>query len=73
VDAKHGDENAIVALGIISGDDCEPTARSNMRLCNLIPSFPNSILEHLTLEDYGDAFDKAAVLALDACSVFVPG
>jgi hypothetical protein len=45
----------------------------NLRLCNLIPSFPNSILEHLTLEDFGDAFDKAAVLALDACSVFVPG
>jgi hypothetical protein len=44
-----------------------------MRLCNLIPSFPNSILEHLTLEDFGEAFDKAAVLALDACSVFVPG
>ncbi len=73
VDAKHGDENAIVALGIIAGDDCLPTPDPDIRLCNLIPSFPNSILEHLTLEDFGDAFDKAAVLALDACSVFVPG
>jgi len=73
VDAKHGDENAIVALGIISGDDCLPMADPQIRLCNLIPSFPNGILEHLTLDDFGDAFDKAAVLALDACSVFVPG
>ncbi len=73
VDAKHGDLNAIVALGIISGPDCKPDTDPNMRLCNLIPSFPYSVLEHLTLEDFGDAFDKAAVLALDACSSFVPG
>jgi hypothetical protein len=73
VDAKHGDLNAIVALGIISGPDCKPDTDPNMRLCNLIPSFPNSVLEHLTLEDFGDAFDEAAVLALDACSSFVPG
>ena len=73
VDAKHGDASAIVALGIISGDDCLPMVDEYIRLCNLIPSFPNSILEHLTLEDFGEAFDKAAVLALDACSVFVPG
>jgi len=73
VDAKHGDLNAIVALGIISGDGCKPNIDPDYRLCNLIPSFPNSILEHLTLENFGDAFDKAAVLALDACTSFVPG
>ena len=73
VDAKHGDLNAIVALGIINGPDCVPQPDPDIRLCNLIPSFPNSILEHLALEDYGTAFDKAALLALDACSVFVPG
>ena len=73
VDAKHGDLNAIVALGIISGPDCKPDIDPALRLCNLIPSFPNNVFEHLTLEDFGDAFDKAAVLALDACSSFVPG
>ncbi len=73
VDAKHGDVNAIVALGIISGDDCVPQPDPDIRLCNLIPSFPNSVFAHLTLEDFGTAFDEAAVLALDACSVFVPG
>jgi len=73
VDAKHGDLNAIVALGIISGPDCKPNIDPVLRLCNLIPSFPNNVFEHLTLEDFGEAFDKAALLALDACSVFVPG
>jgi len=73
VDAKHGDLNAIVALGIISGPDCKPNIDPAFRLCNLIPSFPNNIFEHLTLDNFGEAFDKAAVLALDACSVFVPG
>ena len=73
VDAKHGDLSAIVALGIISGPDCKPDIDPDLRLCNLIPSFPNNVFEHLTLDDFGEAFDKAAVLALDACSVFVPG
>ena len=73
VDAKHGDLNAIVALGIINGPDCKADMNPDHRLCNLIPSFPNSILEHLTLDDYGPPFEKAALLALDACSVFVPG
>ena len=73
VDAKHGDLNAIVALGIIAGDDCVPQPDPDIRLCNLIPSFPNSILEHLTLDDYGAPFEKAAQLALEACSAFVPG
>ena len=73
VDAKHGDLNAIVALGIISGPDCKPNIDPDFRLCNLIPSFPNHVFEHLTLKDFGEAFDKAALLALDACSVFVPG
>jgi hypothetical protein len=73
VDAKHGNLDAIVALGIVSGEDCEVDPQPSRRLCNLIPSFPRSILEPLALEDYAEAFDKAAVLALDACSVFVPG
>jgi hypothetical protein len=73
VDAKQGDESAIVALGIISGDDCLPNTYPSIRLCNLIPSFPNHVFEHLTLDDYGPAFQETAMLALDACSLFVPG
>jgi hypothetical protein len=30
-----------------------PDTDPDIRLCNLIPSFPYSVLEHLTLEDYG--------------------
>ncbi|MBA3545675.1 MAG: hypothetical protein H0T76_04260 [Nannocystis sp.] len=73
VDAKGGDESAIVALGIISGDDCLPNTNPNIRLCELIPSFPNSLLEHLTLDDYGPAFNETAKMAIDACSLFIPG
>lgn len=73
VDAKHGDLNAIVALGIVNGPDCKADMNPDHRLCNFIPSFPNNVLGHLTLENYGAAFDEAAQLALDACSVFVPG
>ena len=73
VDAKKGDENAVVALGIIAGDDCLPMASPHIRLCELIPSFPNSILEHLSLKDFGPVFEEAAELALDACTLFVPG
>ena len=73
VDAKQGNESAIVALGIISGDDCLPNTDPDIRLCDLIPSFPYSRLEHLTLQDYAPAFDKAAKMAIDACSLFVPG
>jgi hypothetical protein len=73
VDAKGGNESAIVALGIISGDDCLPNTDPDIRLCDLIPSFPYSRLEHLTLQDYAPAFEKAAKMAIDACSLFVPG
>jgi len=73
VDAKGGKEYAVVALGIISGDTCLPDIDPDLRLCNLIPSFPNSLLEHLTLDDYGPTFAKGAEMALDACTLFIPG
>lgn len=73
VNAKAGNESAIVALGIVGSDECLPNTNPNFRLCDLIPSFPYSRLEHLTLDDYGPAFDKAAEMALDACSLFIPG
>lgn len=73
VSAKGGNESAIVALGIISGDDCLPGMYPSLRLCELIPSFPNSFLEHLTLDDYGPTFQKGAEMALDACTLFIPG
>jgi len=73
VTAKGGDESAIVALGIVGSDECLPNTDPDLRLCNLIPSFPNSLLEHLSLDDYGPAFNKTAEAALEACSLFIPG
>ena len=73
VDAKGGNESAIVALGIVGSDECLPNTDPDFRVCELIPSFSYSLLEHLTLQDYVPAFDKAAEMALDACSLFIPG
>ncbi len=73
VNAKAGDESAIVALGIVGSDECLPNTDPDFRLCELIPSFPYSRLEHLTLDDYEPAFGKATEMALDACSMFIPG
>ncbi len=73
VDAKAGNESAIVALGIVGSDECLPNTDPDFRLCELIPSFPYSRLEHLTLDDYVPAFIETAKMALDACSLFIPG
>lgn len=73
VDAKHDDLSAIVAAGIIGGDWCGTSDQH--RLCKTILSFPFNHLE--TFDSVGDnyeiAFEPAAELALDACSLFVPG
>jgi hypothetical protein len=73
IDAKHDDLSAIVAAGIIGGEGCGTSDKH--RLCKTILSFPFNHLE--TFESVGDnyeiAFDEAAELALDACSLFVPG
>ena len=62
-----------MALGIVGSDECLPNTDPDFRVCELIPSFPYSLLEHLSLDNYGPAFDKAAEMALDACSLFIPG
>ena len=73
VDAKHDDLSAIVAAGIIGGDGCGTSDKH--RLCKTILSFPFNHLETFDSvgDDYAIAFDPAAELALDACSLFVPG
>lgn len=72
VEAKHDNLSAIVVFGIVSGSGCP--ANDNSRLCSLVQSFPQGTLEHFdTINDYGQAFGEAAELAIDACSLYVPG
>lgn len=73
VNAKHDDLSAIVAAGIIGGDGCGTSDQH--RLCKTILSFPFNHLESFDSvgDDYAIAFDPAAELAIDACSLFVPG
>ena len=74
VDKKHGNLDAIVMLGLISGDPtCLSTTKSKYRLCRMIPQFPHHVLDLLTTSDYRPFFDEAATLAIEACSAFVPG
>lgn len=71
VDKKKGDLNAIVMFGLT--DDCIGTKNPDNRVCTMIPKFPHHVLQLLTTPDYGPVFDEAAQIALEACSVFVPG
>ena len=74
VDKKKGNLDAIVMFGLISGDPvCLEGSIPYLRLCHLIPSFPHHVFDLFTIPDYGPAFDEAAAMALEACSVFVPG
>lgn len=71
VDRKKGNLDAIVMFGL--GGGCIGTQESKYRICRMIPEFPHHVQDLLTTPDYGPVFDEAAQLALDACSVFVPG
>lgn len=70
VEAKHDNLSAIVAFGLVSASGCPQN--DNHRLCKLVQSFPQGILEHIDT-DFIQAFGDAAELAIDACSLFVPG
>jgi hypothetical protein len=73
VNRKKGDLDAIVMFGLIDNSECFGTKNPDYRLCRMIPEFPHHILDLLTTPDYGPVFDEAAAVALEACSVFVPG
>jgi len=70
LEAKHDNLGAIVAFGLVSASGCGQNDKH--RLCKLVQSFPQGILEHIDT-DFVQAFGEAAELAIDACSLFVPG
>jgi hypothetical protein len=72
VDAKHDNLSAIVAAGIVGGEGCGTSDKH--RLCKTILSFPSNLLESFdSVVSYDIVFDGAAELAIDACSLYVPG
>ncbi len=74
VDAKGGDPNAIVMLGISAWSDlAECLDHHDDWLCALLVMFPHHVYESEEAGSYGPAFQKTVELIGDACSEFIPG
>ena len=69
-DAKHGDLESVVALGIIPNEG--PGCAKKDRLCQFLELFPYSLNADLWADDYAAAFDQATDLVEEACAGFVP-
>ena len=69
-EAKHGDLESVVALGIIPNEG--PGCAKKDRLCQFLELFPYSLNADLWADDYATAFDQATDLIEEACAGFVP-
>ena len=69
-EAKHGDLESVVALGIIPNEG--PGCAKKDRLCQFLELFPYSLNADLWADDYATAFDQATDLVEEACAGFVP-
>ena len=69
-DAKHGDLNSVVMLGIIPTEG--PGCKDYDRLCQLLELFPFALSRDSWADKYGPFFAEAAELVETACADFVP-
>ena len=69
-DAKHGDLDSVVVLGIIptEGPGCEDIDR----LCQMLELFPFALNRDSWADSYGEFFEEGAELVETACADFVP-
>ena len=69
-EAKHGDLESVVALGILptEGPGCDKLDR----LCQMLELFPHALNRDCWGEEYGSYFEEAADLVEVACAGFVP-
>ena len=69
-DAKHGDPDSVVILGIIptEGPGCEDIDR----LCQMLELFPFALSRDSWADKYGPFFEEAAELVETACADFIP-
>jgi len=80
VDAKGGDPNAIVMLGIIAQEKKDPpppdcnynTLGDQYLMQQLVRKFPNHVEGDICAPSYAPYFDQAADLIDEACGQFVP-
>jgi hypothetical protein len=69
-EAKHGDVESVVALGIIPNQG--PGCAEKDRLCQMLELFPYALNTDLWSDDYGPFFDQATDLVATACDGFSP-
>ncbi len=69
IDAKGGDEDAVVLLGLMGGDGCGVPAP---RLDAFVRSLPFGSSGSVCAEDYAPFFSAAVSVIDNACDVFVP-
>ena len=65
VEAKNGDEEAVVALGVFKDDDSE-------KMKEFVSSFEYGTNISIDLEDYNEPFITASAAVIEACDDFVP-
>lgn len=73
LDAKGGDEDAIVMLGMNGYDKYEECLNNSRSVCEMLEWFPHSVYANLYEPNYGPAFQAAVDLIDVACTEFVPG
>jgi hypothetical protein len=68
--AKHGDLNSVVVLGIIPTEG--PGCKKMDRLCQMLELFPFALNRDSWADTYGPFFEEAAELVETACADFIP-
>jgi hypothetical protein len=68
--AKHGDLDSVVLLGIIPTGD--PGCKDIDRLCQMLELFPFALSRDSWADSYGQFFKEAAELVETACADFIP-
>jgi hypothetical protein len=66
--AKHGDQDAVVVLGI-GGDANDPPS---VRLLQFLAEFPHSLREYIDAPNFTEAFAEAVTLVEEVCDGFTP-
>ncbi len=69
-EAKHGDLESVVVLGILGTEG--PGCDKKDRLCQMLELFPFTINRNIADDDYGPFFEEATDLVATACEQFIP-
>ena len=69
-EAKHGDLDSIVVLGILGTEG--PGCDDEDRLCQMLELFPHALNKDIAANNFGPFFEEATDLVEMACAEFIP-